>query len=864
MNDMRKIKLPRNSAHAFGNDAADPVPCTDLANSGGPVAERPRERSVEANSVSKSKPFSEATRKRSGGRRVPLTGRVRTYLDGLRKTHTLLPRHPRREEPTPYCLEIAEEVGCDGLALQRNVECLELLAEHGRKYGFRDATVKPRRRCEPVQARLNDWAAQLRANGQQVPASLSYPDRPDYAKIERDIDSDGGALVDPKKPFRQFILDVAKEIGLEPIDVSNATAEVTVKETTAEAIRVTRTRMNREAKTDKQIGAAIANLRWAAKKVVEHAGSAAAPALAAIEAAIEHYGEDDRKLRSELVQLRETALACAQLGLSQDFSSSLRQMFDRTGLPVATVAREIGMPEQVLREWVNGERAPAQPTRPAVADLERYFKLPGGTLAQRIAVNRRRGRPMDDEDSGSGSGLDTAPYALRPDWPKDASPGKDAYPGVVSDWPIRLGAERDAFFNFRTDPHAPAKKMRDPALKPWSPSTMEIRDTALGRLFGFWASASERFCIARENLTFALLVKPEFVDEYRQFVASRRAEKVGRRRATAFDKAFLQLLRLFFDPKFGWLTQSPELAERLVPIEAGDGSASILSASEIDEIRRDWTGACAKAFKTYDNWVRATKKDVDIERRHAPVRAILHLVDPSDAFKLGWRVLQQEMQTLDRSKVSYHLSVRDAVMWGIQSQRAFRRKHSELFTYRPNNLGNLRKASDAWRLWASAKDFKNKHGTYFRDNKKVLDYDVQLLDIQGFYAVLDEYIKVSRLFLLKGRASDKLFIAENGSDLETPGATQAMMRVYNRYVRWDENAKTGIEGAGRVSGVQWMRYVLATAVLKATLNFQLAADAIHDSVRTVEEHYARYLPSDRARPLEAALLKMWNTPVTTS
>jgi hypothetical protein len=73
-----------------------------------------------------------------------------------------------------------------------------------------------------------------------------------------------------------------------------------------------------------------------------------------------------------------------------------------------------------------------------------------------------------------------------------------------------------------------------------------------------------------------------------------------------------------------------------------------------------------------------------------------------------------------------------------------------------------------------------------------------------------------------------------------------------RHLSWDEAAGTGIKGIVEFGPIAF-RHILATAVLKHTGSFALAADAIADSEQTARKYYTRFEPNDRREDLDAAI-----------
>ncbi len=352
-----------------------------------------------------------------------------------------------------------------------------------------------------------------------------------------------------------------------------------------------------------------------------------------------------------------------------------------------------------------------------------------------------------------------------------------------------------------------------------------------------------------------MIVVTELYDEYIEYVSDGRKarEKTDDGRVVSFDVALLQLLRSLVHPESGWLTQSPHLAARLVPIAVADGSGMLVDQDRVDWIRAHWAEACQEAFDAYDNLARDARSKLEDKDRLDPILPILESPNPLRAFDLGADGLRAEIARLDPRSIGYHIAVRDLVAWLILSQRGLRAKNLGQLTIREDGRGNLRRAESIWRLWIPRAAFKNKNGGYFFDRDAPRDYDVALIDQAGLYQALELYLTVSRPALLHGRTSDKLFIAKGGADLGKEGLTQAMAQIYRTHLMYNPATKLGYKGLGRVSGSHWARAVLATGVLLWKDSLELAADAIHDTVETVKAHYARFSPRARAAALDDVL-----------
>ncbi len=70
------------------------------------------------------------------------------------------------------------------------------------------------------------------------------------------------------------------------------------------------------------------------------------------------------------------------------FAGALASAFKRTGLTKAALARNAGMPADVLASWLTAERLPHPASYDDVLRLERALGLPAETLIRRLPPRR--------------------------------------------------------------------------------------------------------------------------------------------------------------------------------------------------------------------------------------------------------------------------------------------------------------------------------------------------------------------------------------------------------------------------------------------------------------------------------------------
>lgn len=86
---------------------------------------------------------------------------------------------------------------------------------------------------------------------------------------------------------------------------------------------------------------------------------------------------------------------------------------------------------------------------------------------------------------------------------------------------------------------------------------------------------------------------------------------------------------------------------------------------------------------------------------------------------------------------------------------------------------------------------------------------------------------------------------------------EAWRLIIQRYGIYNPYTKRGAIRGLLPHGPHSVRDVLATHVLKTTGSYEQASYAIQDTPATVQAHYGRFLPQDKAALAAAVLNKVW-------
>jgi len=139
-----------------------------------------------------------------------------------------------------------------------------------------------------------------------------------------------------------------------------------------------------------------------------------------------------------------------------------------------------------------------------------------------------------------------------------------------------------------------------------------------------------------------------------------------------------------------------------------------------------------------------------------------------------------------------------------------------------------------------------------------------LPDKEGLYGWIGEYLRKHRAVLLNGRKDPSTFFVRTmlGTCWEN-----AEIDIHAFYFQWkDMIQRYGIYNPyttrGAVEGLlphgpHCVRDVLAIHLLKTTGSYELASFAIQDSLESVRQHYARFLPHEKVARAAEELNKVW-------
>lgn len=321
--------------------------------------------------------------------------------------------------------------------------------------------------------------------------------------------------------------------------------------------------------------------------------------------------------------------------------------------------------------------------------------------------------------------------------------------------------------------------------------------------------------------------------------------------------------------KTGWLRQSPQLADRLTPIDG------LVNATDIGTVRLDWESACERMKEHALQRAREIGRVARIHRDpFEPLLPILGAASPVGEYRKIADDILKRMPDPGRYPRAAAESVRSLLMIRPGLHLGLRQKNLRQMLLCPKDQaprsereperlkrGELRwsERDDGWEVFVPCAAFKNAGSAYFSKRP----FRLVLPDLGELYSWLDAYVARHRPVLLAGAADPGTVFVKTRKRTSTDAAYnqntfyEAWRLIIQRYGIYNPYTGRGAVAGLLPHGPHSIRDVLATHVLKTTGSHEQASYAIQDTPAMVQAHYGRFLPQDEA-PLAAAVLnKVW-------
>lgn len=494
-----------------------------------------------------------------------------------------------------------------------------------------------------------------------------------------------------------------------------------------------------------------------------------------------------------------------------------------TGLPVKRVAKQAGVPPDMLRGWLLGKQ-PRPSSAKYLMRIEGFFGLERTSLINLAGVKPRGyraqlgGAPATIQYNEIVSTLAQQQYCCKP--PPNS--------------PLRQ--QWHEFVKYKTCAAPEIRRTKRGKWRvspcPLSPETdanwwafLDGKEVASARIV--WAKVSSYLgwlSLAREHggksvpaekaQTLAWLAVPDYLEEYLDWCKSRIG---GRNQGT---NQFLAFVASLVRPRFGYLLQHSELQATL-PTEYTQG---------------DWDKLCERQFDLTEQLVSAFQGEIDVSRdSFAPIRKLVELQQPMDGIVDMVRRMRADRPVGAAQSIEAIWS-RDLALIKLITSNPLRMRNLAHLTWRADNTGELYQRPDkSWWIRVPKAKFKNRRGAA---GDCIYDCEVQ----PSAWPDIERYIFVFRPKLLRFQ-SDLVFLTriEKGTTEHRPwsGLSAKVYELTAKYIPQCSGFRAHA-----------FRHIVATSILKAEGGtHKTAARVLNDRVATVEKHYDGLTSNDGGREM---------------
>lgn len=752
------------------------------------------------------------------------------------------------------------------------------------------------------QYKIDTYLNALKREGRQIPENMERSGKPDLARVS----SESGVPVGTLRRASQARLRLREgiaEIGLK-IYVNDPTRNSPTFGQLLEAGRALRAEELVDRPNQKQ---QLYNTESALRRLMRFAGRGLQDPVGA--ALADDFEETVRKITEQInssgsrrkfsVEIRRWPNYYRQVlgafDLPSDFREAFEAAIERAGINTARLSELADVRVGNIVEWVAGRKYPSRSSFLGIERIECVLSLPPKTLISRIK-HRQSLRfqlsdypeyvKVDGEEIAFRNDRSLLAY-VRPLLPDDFNQRKTEEREEIVSWIIAnlLGATSEwsranrilskARYAMNSFPAVVEQEVREvsvfkqskippPGMKrgqSWSANSVQIYRNDFGRIFGALALPRDAddpllrgLGLDPECFTLAMFTCPNILHWWVEWKGRRRQGYTGQEKYTGYESVLVFMVGGLFQKKVGWLRQRPDLAGHLRPVPG------FIDDDFIERANREWDAVCDEAYACYMNLgERIADAAEQVRDPFEPILPILESVKPISALRLFCQNIIDDMPDPSTAPDQAARAMRNYSIARILSATGLRSKNLRELTYSSDNTGKLRKEGDKWVIEISHHEFKNRHSSFFGSRKKKANYRKILPDADRLYERIEEYVRVHRLVLLGSTESDVFFVASASRPMfSTTKFHRCYRHLTARYLAHNPFRQIGIPGV-RPHGPHAVRDIIATHVIKATGSYELAAYSIADSVRTIREHYARFMPEDKIHLTDEIINASWAT-----
>jgi hypothetical protein len=274
----------------------------------------------------------------------------------------------------------------------------------------------------------------------------------------------------------------------------------------------------------------------------------------------------------------------------------------------------------------------------------------------------------------------------------------------------------------------------------------------------------------------------------------------------------------------------------------------------------DWDGVCDDAREYYKTLINDLKPLIKIawDPFHR-IEGIVEMDKPLDGLKILIKGMKNHLPNKQTSPRQYHCAIRNCAMVLLISMTGFRRNTISQLAYTGDATGHLFLRNGVYYLLVPRALFKEENSPFFGPKHAQKDYSMELPNVFGLNKLFEEYLKISRPWLLSHYHPDcneqPLFITSAaGKSLWVSPELVSIIYKAATTKHLAENKWRGT-GISRVKphGPHSARHIRGTDSVKRTGSTQFAGDVNHNSKKMADKHYTRFLPKDRNKRVNEVL-----------
>ncbi len=612
-----------------------------------------------------------------------------------------------------------------------------------------------------------------------------------------------------------------------------------------------------------------------------------------------------RWVRGWLISQRESD------GLGSDFSTVIRIAVSRTSKRIIDIAAEAGVTKGCLAQWVRGDSWPAGENVDRIPALESALGIPPGRLSKLLFA----------PGSGTAGLLEKKklPERMKPhvpdDWRQMTTDEFEELKEYIDSWLLHratqsgatsraaarkrvaeefrqrelgielvgigasLQAELSELVEHMTKEFGTAL-LRRPG-KSWDAKSTAVKNTSRLVDFAKWQTRPiSEGGLGRnpDHLTLVDLFHPPLVFSYIDHKARAHEDVLwkGVKRGKLFtstESDFLVLSATLLARDYGWITQKPNLAKRIIPDTRMLPTFSYIDATgvEIDDdeeedapvdggapiMPRSLVGLSSSKFlaqvRSAELRYRQAAADLDllVEGARDPMEPIQPIIDhpqPLLVLLTHLYAAAEREPNRTRSELAFHLHKRDTLinrLFALTALRSTNVREIRVDGPTPNLVWDRFKKQ--WLLQIHWRNFKNFRSAPLFGRKRHREwYRKYLPNENGLSELIEQYLKDSRPWFLNQLADGKafpehMFFTKGGKEMTPQQMWQSVFNHTGLHVAHNRYKGIGIPGC-QPFGPHAYRDIRATDILLhpcETDAYLEAANALQTSPAMIVGHYGR-------------------------